>query len=266
MVLFVLNNQTGGKFEEKINYLSCWREGKQSDRKSPRFVARCLIQPTRARRENSQFMAKKGIVRPAFSENNWGTLRAKRRTKLYMTKRKTTAAGLSKIGGRNGKPSTALPIGRLLRHSLPRVFLAGLLFLCGCQTSKQSLFTAAGPGWHVQQGQALWRPQRGSPEFGGDLVLASDEAGRCLIQFDKTPMTILFAQTTSTRWLIRFPQRQMGFTGHGPGPARFSWLYLPAALAGKPLPERLHFENKADGGWRLENSRTGETVEGFLSP
>ena len=128
------------------------------------------------------------------------------------------------------------------------------------------MFPATGPNWHVQQGQALWRPQRGLPEFGGDLVLARDDAGHCLIQFDKTPMAILSAQTTSNRWLIKFPQRQMSFSGQGPGPTRFSWLYLPAALAGKPLPESLHFESKPDGGWRLENSRTGETLEGFLSP
>jgi hypothetical protein len=183
-----------------------------------------------------------------------------------MTKRKTTAAGLSKTGGQNGKPSTALPVGRLLRHFLPSMFLAGLMFLCGCQTATQSLFTAAGPGWHVQQGQALWRPERGLPEFGGDLVLASDNDGRCLIQFDKTPMAILSAQTTSNRWLIKFPQRQMSFSGRGPGPMRFTWLYLPTALAGNPLPKQLHFESKPDGGWRLENSRTGETLEGFLSP
>jgi hypothetical protein len=146
------------------------------------------------------------------------------------------------------------------------LLLADLLFLCGCQTSTQSLFPATGPDWHVQQGQALWRPQRGLPEFGGELVLATDDAGRCLIQFDKTPMAILSAQTTSNRWLIKFPQRQMSFSGHGPGPSRFCWLYLETALAGKPLPKQLHFENKPDGGWRLENSRTGETLEGFLSP
>ncbi len=144
--------------------------------------------------------------------------------------------------------------------------LAALVLFCGCQTATRTLFTASGPGWHVQQGQALWRPKRGLPEFGGDLVLASHADGSCLIQFDKTPMSILSAQTTSTAWLISFPQRQMHFTGRGPGPARFAWLYLPAALAGKPLPSSLHFERKADGGWRLENTRTGETVEGFLSP
>ena len=144
--------------------------------------------------------------------------------------------------------------------------LANLVFFSGCQTAQKNLFTAAGPGWHVQQGQALWRPQRGLPEFGGDLVFASNDAGRCLIQFDKTPMAILSTQTTSNQWLIKFPQRQMSFSGRGPGPTRFSWLYLHPALAGEKLPPGLHFENKPDGGWRLENSRTGETLEGFLSP
>jgi hypothetical protein len=141
-----------------------------------------------------------------------------------------------------------------------------LVLSCGCQTTTQSLFTASGPGWHVQQGQALWRPQRGLPEFGGDLVLASNADGRSLIQFDKTPLSMVFAQTTPDRWLIRFPQRQIGFAGHGPGPTRFAWLYLPSALDGKQLPLSFKFEHKPDGGWRLENTRTGETLEGFLSP
>ena len=183
-----------------------------------------------------------------------------------MTKQKTTATGWSKTGGHNGRPGTAVPAGHRFHFFLPSILLAGLVLLCGCQTATQNLFTANGSGWHVQQGQALWRPQSGLPEFGGDLVLARDDAGRCLIQFDKTPMAILSAQTTSNRWLIKFPQRQMSFSGRGPGPTRFSWLYLPTALAGNSLPKQLHFENKPDGGWRLENWRTGETVEGFLAP
>jgi hypothetical protein len=137
---------------------------------------------------------------------------------------------------------------------------------CGCQTSRQSLFTANGPGWHVQQGQALWRPKSGLPEFGGDLVLARDDTGRCLIQFDKTPMAILSAQVTPNEWLIKFPQRQMSFSGRGAGWTRFAWLYLPRALAGQPLPKQFHFESKADGGWSLENTRSGEKLEGFLAP
>ncbi len=160
---------------------------------------------------------------------------------------------------------------RLFEGHLPRLFLrsvalAVLVLLCGCQTTTQNLFTASGPGWHVQQGQALWRPERGLPEFGGELVLASDTNGRALIQFDKTPLSMVFAQTTTNRWLIRFPQRQMGFTGHGSPPTRFTWLYLPAALARKPLPLPLQFERKPDGNWRLENTHTGEILEGYLSP
>ena len=189
-----------------------------------------------------------------------------------MTKRRTTATGLSKRSGHKGDPSTVLPAGwmRLFEGFPPTSFLwpillASLVLLCGCQTA-HDLFSATGSGWRVQQGQALWRPQRGLPEFGGDLVLARDDAGRCLIQFDKTPMAILSAQTTSNRWLIKFPQRQMSFGGNKPAPLRFSWLYLPTALAGGPLPKQLHFEQKPDGGWRLENSSTGETLNGFLSP
>lgn len=158
-------------------------------------------------------------------------------------------------------------IAQRLCLPLRALFCLASLTLCGgCQTATKTLFATTGPAWHVQQGQALWRPKTGLPEFGGDLVLARDDAGNCLIQFDKTPMAILSAQTTTNRWLIKFPQKNWSFSGHGNAPLRFSWLYLPIALAGKPLPKPLHFETKADGGWRLENSKTGETVEGFLSP
>lgn len=160
---------------------------------------------------------------------------------------------------------------RLFESHLPRLFLrsvtlAVLTLFCGCQTTTQNLFTVSGPGWHIQQGQALWRPKSGLPEIGGDLVLASNADGRALIQFDKTPLSMMFAQTTPTRWFIRFPQKQYSFSGHGSGPTRFAWLYLPAALAGKPLPLAFHFSRHQDGSWRLENSGTGEIVEGYLSP
>jgi hypothetical protein len=144
---------------------------------------------------------------------------------------------------------------------------AAMFFLSGCQSAKISLFsTDASSNWRVQQGQALWRPKKDLPEFGGDLVLARDDAGRTLIQFDKTPMAILSAQLTTNRWLIKFPQRNLGFSGRGSPWKRFAWLYLPAALDGKKLPENFRFTQKPDGGWRLENVGTGETVEGFLAP
>jgi hypothetical protein len=144
--------------------------------------------------------------------------------------------------------------------------LAGLMLSCGCQTSVKSLFIASGPGWHVQEGQALWRPRHGYPEIGGDVVLASHEDGRCLIQFAKTPMSLVMAQTTRTNWLIQFPPAHMSFSGRRQPPARFGWLYLHAALSGEQLPPAFNFEREPDGGWRLENTRSGETLKGFLAP
>jgi hypothetical protein len=118
----------------------------------------------------------------------------------------------------------------------------------------------------VQQGQALWRPGRNFQELGGEVVVASHPDGRCTVQFLKAPMPLVLAQTSSTNWLIQFPPRQLGFAGKNGPPSRFLWLYLHAALAGESLPNRLHFARKPDGGWKLENKKSGETLEGYLEP
>jgi hypothetical protein len=102
--------------------------------------------------------------------------------------------------------------------------------------------------------------------LGGELVMASHEDGRCAIQFTKTPLPLVMAQTTRTNWLIEFPPQRMSFAGRRAPPTRFAWLYLSAALSGESLPSTLHFQRKPDGGWRLENTRSGESVEGFLAP
>lgn len=144
--------------------------------------------------------------------------------------------------------------------------LAALVLVAGCQTPTTSLFTAAGPGWRVREGQALWRPRHGYPELAGDLVAVSDQNGRCLLQFSKTPLTLVSAQVTRTNWLIQFPPQELFFMGRGKPPTRFLMLHLPAALAGEPLPDQLRFETKPDNGWRLENVGSGESLEGFLPP
>ena len=156
--------------------------------------------------------------------------------------------------------------GRLLNPALWLALLTVAIFSSGCQTPTTYLFTAAGPGWRVQEGQALWRPQRGYPELAGDLVEVTDQNGRCLLQFSKTPLTLVSAQVTRTNWLIQFPPQEMFFTGRGKPPARFTWLYLHSALSGESLPSDFQFQRKTDGGWRLENARSGETLEGYLEP
>jgi len=156
---------------------------------------------------------------------------------------------------------------RSLGSALRLALLAVPMLSAGCRTASQApLFTAAGPGWRMQEGQALWRPGRQLPELGGELVMARHEDGRCIVQFAKTPLPLVLAETTRTNWRIEFPPQRMGFGGRQPSPARFTWLYLSAALSGDALPAALRFRHKSDGGWRLENTRSGETVEGFLGP
>ena len=137
----------------------------------------------------------------------------------------------------------------------------------GCRTSPASaLFSASGPGWRVQEGQVLWRPAANMTELGGELVVATHEDGRCSVQFSKTPLPLVLAQVTRTNWLIRFPPRRLAFSGPKPAPGRFTWLYVSDALSGAPLPAGYTFLRQPDGGWRLENHRTGETIQGYLSP
>lgn len=154
------------------------------------------------------------------------------------------------------------------RRPLLWLALAAAVFCwCGCHTSSAGrVLAVSGPDWRTQEGQALWRPSRHRAELGGDLILARSVDGSCVMHFDKTPLPVLVAQTTRTNWLIDFPAKRLCFTGRGKPPKRFAWLYLPAALAGQPLPAPFHFERKPDGGWRLENQRSGESLEGFLGP
>ena len=144
-------------------------------------------------------------------------------------------------------------------------WLTILMLGCGCRTATAP-FAASGPGWRVQEGQALWRPRALMTELGGDLVMASHEDGRCVIQFTKTPLPLVMAQTSRTNWFIEFPAQKLSFAGRGAPPARFTWLHLSAAFSGKPLPAPLAFQRKPKGAWRLENTRSGETLDGFLAP
>jgi hypothetical protein len=145
--------------------------------------------------------------------------------------------------------------------------LAGGFVFTGCLTAtSDSLFTVSGPDWHTRQGQAIWRPGRHYPELGGEVIVASHPDGRCAVQFIKTPIPLVLAQTSPTHWLIEFPPRHMSFSGKNNPPSRFLWLHLGAALAGEALPGKLRFSRKADGGWKLENMKSGETLEGYLEP
>ena len=135
----------------------------------------------------------------------------------------------------------------------------------GCRSTRPPLFTASGPEWRVQEGQALWQPRKDMPQIAGELLLASHPDGRWTLQFTKTPMPMAVAQRSGERWLIEFPAAKMSFAGKGNPPGRFAWLYLKPALDGATLPKGFEFA-QTNAQWSLQNTRTGERLEGFVSP
>jgi len=137
----------------------------------------------------------------------------------------------------------------------------------GCRTAPPlppADFSA--PGWRVQQGQAVWKPSSSRPELAGDLLLATNANGDSFVQFSKIPFPLATAQISGSQWQIEFGADKFSWHGSGTPPDRFAWFQLPRALLGQNLDGNWHFENVMTNSWRLENPRTGETLEGEFFP
>jgi len=144
-------------------------------------------------------------------------------------------------------------------------FYGSLILLTACRTLPPlPPVNLADPGWHIQQGQAVWRPRLHAPELAGDLLVATNLDGRILVQFTKTPVPFVVAQATSNTWQIQWVPQNKTYSGQGEPPRRLSWLYLPQCLSGHAV-KSLELVRLAQGQWRLSNSISGETLEGFLS-
>jgi hypothetical protein len=151
---------------------------------------------------------------------------------------------------------------------LLRVFTAMLLIngVLGCRTVAMPPVNLAEPGWKLREGQAVWRSGKSAPEIAGELQVATHTDGRVWLQFTKTPIPFVVAQLTATSWQIQFVPQNRSFSGGGEPPSRLAWLQLARALGGAASAAGWTFERKAGGAWRLEQSHTGEMLEGFLSP
>jgi hypothetical protein len=142
-----------------------------------------------------------------------------------------------------------------------------LVFGAGCRTAQPlppaDFFM---PGWRVQQGQAVWKPSSSHPEITGDLLLATNMNGSCFLQFSKMPFPLATAQVSGDQWQIEFGADKYSWHGHGPPPNRFGWFQLPHALLDANIGGNWKFTRVETNFWRLQNSRTGETLEGELFP
>lgn len=158
------------------------------------------------------------------------------------------------------KRNAALRPGALLLFALA-------LLCCGCRTPLPlPPADLAAPGWRVQQGQAVWKPTRSRPDLAGELLLATRANGDFFVQFAKTPFSLATAQVLDGQWQIEFGNGERRWGGRGEPPARFVWFQLPRALASESLDQHWRFTQSAPDSWRLENPRTGESLEGGFFP
>jgi hypothetical protein len=147
------------------------------------------------------------------------------------------------------------------------LLLLALVFLPACHTVPPlPAVDVSGPGWKVREGQAVWKPKKNAPEIAGELLVATNPDGRTFVQFTKTPIPFVVAQTTTNSWQIHFVPNNKTYSGHGRPPSQISWLHLVPSLAGVKLPKFWHWKQLENGNWRLENHYTGESLEGYLSP
>jgi hypothetical protein len=147
------------------------------------------------------------------------------------------------------------------------LFALLLVFCAGCRTANP--FPSADfstPGWRVQQGQAVWKPSQGRPELIGDLMLATNANGNFFIQFSKIPFPLATAQISGNQWQIEFGADKFSWHGRGAPPDRLSWFQLPRALLDSNVGGNWQFSRIETNSWRLENPRTGETLEGEFFP
>jgi len=124
----------------------------------------------------------------------------------------------------------------------------------------------AQPGWTLRQGQAVWRSQRDAPEIAGEIIFATHPSGRAMLQLTKTPLPFVTVQTSGDSWEIEFVPQQRQFRGRGVPSERLLWIHLARALNGTKPPAGLKFEQPEPHAFTLENTKTGESISGFLNP
>ncbi len=112
----------------------------------------------------------------------------------------------------------------------------------------------------------MWQPPQDRSELAGELLFAARGTDSFLVQFSKTPFSLATAQQVGWQWQIELGSGEFVRRGRGEPPGRFIWFLLSRALTSGHVELPWQFERKPGSAWRLWNSRTGESLEGYLAP
>lgn len=147
------------------------------------------------------------------------------------------------------------------------VLLLPLLFTAGCATLKPlPPADLSAQGWVVQRGQAVWKFGERAPEVVGELMVAARPDGELFAQFSKAALTVAVARADTTRWELDLTMFQRRLAGRRAPDERFALFQLARQLNGTAPVAPWIQTTTADGGWRWENPRTGEYLEGYWEP
>jgi hypothetical protein len=153
----------------------------------------------------------------------------------------------------------------LSRPFILAAIFAEIFLTAGCNLGPAlPPFDLSASGWTTQTGQVVWRANRQAPEFAGELIVATNPDGRSFVQFTKTPLPFLVAESTAKSWQLHAVPTNKTYSGPGRPPIRALWLYLPRCLEGATPPKPLSWKTLPNHAWHLENTRTGEFLEGYL--
>jgi hypothetical protein len=151
---------------------------------------------------------------------------------------------------------------------LPGLIACSLLLLsAACRTSQlSSPVDLTQPGWNLRHGQAIWHLPNSDTEFAGELTSATHPNGTILLEFTKTPMTLVVARLDAQSWELNFVADNRNYRGRGQPPSRSAWLVLALALAERPLPAEWNWSGSDSGDWQLTSPKTGEQLRGYWQP
>jgi hypothetical protein len=144
------------------------------------------------------------------------------------------------------------------------VMLAGL---SGCHTAPPlPPADLRAPGWEIREGQVLWKPRRDAEGIAGEILIAIQKDKRAFVQFSKHPFPIVTAGVIPNSWELEIPTQGKRYSRRGKPPSRLLWFQLLRAIAAQELPGPWVWTSaNTEGAWRLENRKTGETLEGYFS-